>query len=206
MTRALTVPPATALVAPGWKDKADAFLAELAAELAPERDAWATLATSAVAPVTDDATRAGAIACIRTAREASDALEARRKAFTGPLHEVKTKIDRLFKPAVSAAEQLERSYRDRVNAYDTRVEDERRAAARAAAEAARTAAPVALVVPPPPAEVAGVTARRVWRYRVVDPALVPRELCSPDDAKIKARGPGETPGIEWFEESTVTVR
>lgn len=199
---ALAPPEARDLAGPSWRDRADRFLAELAAELAPEAREWAELARAAAPEVHDDATREAAAGALRVARDAAAALERRRKVFTEPLHEVKSRIDALFRPLRSGAESLEQAHRDAINAYDTAREHERRAAMRAAA----AQEPEAPLVPAPPAPVAGVQARLVWRFRIVDASKVPRELCSPDEAKIKARGPGEIPGIEWYEESEVRIR
>ncbi len=203
------LPAPDALEAPGhWKDRAEAFLMRLAEELAPEASEWSVLLAEPAESIEDDAGYAQATACLRTARDAKNDVDARRKRFTEPLHEVKSRIDALFKPLVAATTGLERSYRDRMNAYDTRKEDERRAAARAAAEAVATQTVALAAIPPPPVAPAGVTAKRVWKFRIVDPLLVPRHLCSPDEKKIKAHGPGpgEMPGVEWYEESEVRVR
>jgi hypothetical protein len=47
----------------------------------------------------------------------------------------------------------------------------------------------------------------VWKFRVVDASLVPREYCEPDPLKIKRAGPSvQVPGVEWYEESEIVVR
>lgn len=201
MKPAFYMPEPGALADTSWQTKADAFLAELAAELVPEAKEWQALCAERVPPVTDDASYAQTAHCLRTAREAKNALDARRKTFTEPLHEVKSKIDALFRPLKGAAEGLEQRYRAAMNDYETRRENERREAARKAAEGTAV-----LAVPPPPAA-PGVSARRVWKFRVTDAAAVPRELCSPDPELIRVRGPNQPiPGVEWYEESEVRVR
>lgn len=198
---ALVLPEPTAFEpTPHWRERAEAFLAQLANDLAEETAEWKALAATAVAPIADDAGEAAAKECLRTARAAKTNIDDRRKAFTAPLHDVKTRIDALFKPAHDAAAALEAAYRRAMNAYETAREDARREAMRAAA----AQAPAAPILPPPAVE--GVRARRVWKFEIFDPDAVPRDLCSPDPGKIGARGPGEVPGVRWWEESAVTVR
>lgn len=217
----LAIPAPDPLEAPGhWRDRANAWLARLAAELAPEAAEWQALLAAPAPEVVDDTTRAAAVAALRVARDAKGALDDRRKAFTEPLHDVKTRIDALYRPLKTSAETLERSYRDEINRYDTEQENKRREAARLAAEAAAQAAArevtermglapamtPTITIPAPPAELAGVTARRVWKFRITAPNAVPREYCSPDPEKIQAQGPGAAiPGVEWHEESQVRV-
>jgi hypothetical protein len=117
----LTVPVPAPLEAPGhWRERAEAWLAELAADLAIDATEWATLAAEPVPDVVDDVTYAHADACLRTARDAVGALEDRRKAFTGPLHEVKTRIDALYRPLTTAAKSIEQAHRAAITAYETR--------------------------------------------------------------------------------------
>jgi hypothetical protein len=53
----------------------------------------------------------------------------------------------------------------------------------------------------------GVSIRYAYKFRVVDPDVVPREFCSPDNQKIGKQTFGtEIPGVEWFEEPIVTSR
>lgn len=212
----LVLPEPTAFEAtPHWRERAEAFLAQLANDLAEETAEWRALAATTVAPITDDAGETAAKECLKTARAAARDIDDRRRGFTAPLHDVKTRIDALFKPAHDAAASLEAAYRRAMNAYETAREDARREAMRQLAQRAADEATAKVGMPPemaptvtipaPPA-VDGVQARRVWRFEVADADAVPRDLCSPDPAKIRARGPGETPGVRWWEESNVTVR
>ena len=135
-------------------------------------------------------------------------LETERKAITSPLDEAKKKImaeeKRLVKPLADELDRLKKI----TSAYATecarRIEEERRQAelaerrAAEAAVAAEDADPFGFNAPatPPPAmpipqvsSMAKTSCNRIverWDFEVLDANAVPKELCSPDPAKIRA--------------------
>ena len=70
---------------------------------------------------------------------------------------------------------------------------------------------VAPVVLPPPPTAAGVSTRTTWAFRIVNPAIIPRDFLTPDRVKIGGvvralKGYANIPGIEPYEDRTVAVR
>lgn len=67
------------------------------------------------------------------------------------------------------------------------------------------------VVAPPPAKVAGVSTRVVWKHRIIDEALIPREYLVPNEKAIAgvvaSLGPqAKIPGVEVYEDTIVSAR
>lgn len=94
------------------------------------------------------------------------------------------------------------------------AEERARAAAEAEAERRRIEAemaPAAPVVQADPAKAAGVHRRRSWKFRIIDPAAVPREYLSIDEVTIgrvvRALGADTSiPGVEVYEDVSVVAR
>jgi hypothetical protein len=141
-------------------------------------------------------------------------LDDKRKELTQPLLRVKNGIDKLFRPALDALEDIERTLKKGLADYTL---GQQRLAASVMAESAALASqgvvPTAIVPEVPSAQ--GVSVKAVWDPIVTDPDAVPRELCSPDLDKIRARGwyadtvhnpPQEIPGVRWELRGQVTVR
>lgn len=130
-----------------------------------------------------------------------NAIEAIRKAWTGPLVNVQRSINGAFKGPLEAYAAAEASLKGKMAAFDQRMH--------AARVEAVTVHPGASAVPFTP-EAKGVNVRYRRAFRVVDPEKVPRQFCSPDEAKIKAHlrdgGLEAIPGVEFFDEPIVTVR
>ena len=70
------------------------------------------------------------------------------------------------------------------------------------------AVPVVAAVPPPP-KVEGVKMTKRWRFEIITPNLVPRELCVPNDALIRERLRSTSgiaiPGVRAWQEGSVSV-
>jgi hypothetical protein len=69
------------------------------------------------------------------------------------------------------------------------------------------AAPV--VIAPPPVTVGNVTTRKVWKFKVVNAALVPREFLYVDERMIReaiAAGTREIAGVSIYQEEQIAVR
>jgi hypothetical protein len=170
-----------------------------------ERDALVTRAKSVVIVNSDtDLETAGEVQTYIS--KALKKLETERKAVTGPLDDAKKQImaqeKKLAKPLSDELIRL----KSLTSAYATecarRIEEERRRREeeeRKAAEAAvaiedNPFAPVApspapAAAPMPPPTMPKTSANRMvekWDFAVTDTNAVPRELCSPDERKIRA--------------------
>jgi len=114
--------------------------------------------------------------------------------------------------AAAAAGRAEEAERRRAAAEEAeaqrRIEAERIEAERRAIADAIPAEPVIEMSAP---KVAGVHTRKSWRYRIANPALVPREYLMVDEVKVgkvvRALGPDTSiAGIEVYEESSYVTR
>ena len=162
-------------------------------------------------------------------RTEAAAAEARRKA--------QEEADRLAREAAAKRAAEEKARREaaeaeaagnRAAAEAARIEAERaareaakldqraeakveKAEARAEALELQAAAVVAEVVDMPVAKAAGVAARTIWKHRVVDPALVPREYLMVDEKKLAGvaravKGSIQIPGVEMYPEQQMAAR
>jgi len=140
-------------------------------------------------------------------------LDARMKAITAPMRAAEKGVRDLFRPALTALAEAEALLKQGLSDA-ARAQQAANAAAMQQAQAAlaqgdvRGAALAATTLTPVQA-VEGVQMKEVWNFRVVDPNSVPRELCSPDDAKIKAyiaAGARQIPGVLVELGTQVSVR
>ena len=173
--------------------------AEFAPRWMAERDVMLSLAKE-VTTVDSDSSLEVAGELQSKISKALKALETERKAVTSPLDEMKKRVmaeeKKLAKPLSDELARLKAL----TSAYATecarRIEEERRAAEAAVAaedadpfgfNTADVPAPVAAPMPMPsmPHTSSNRMAER-WDFAVVDANAVPRELCSPDEKKIRA--------------------
>ncbi len=151
---------------------------------------------------------------LRDAKARIDRIEEKRKEFTAPLNKVVKGLNDFFRPPREAFENLERHLKQLVATY---LETKARANVTAMQVVATASTPQqaaeALATIAPVAPSRGVSVRPVWKFQVIAPDEVPRELCSPDPKKIAAAcqygpdgQPAPIPGVQWFQESVVTVR
>ncbi len=134
---------------------------------------------------------------IKGLRADAKAIEEGRKRFTKPALDWVAAIRDWYRPIEEAYEAAIESLKEKTAAYDRMIK-----------ESQRVAMVASLPAPPPPrAEGLSHSVRR--KVRVVTAALVPREFCSPDEAKIAAhfKSTGEAPpGCEIYEETITTSR
>lgn len=137
----------------------------------------------------------------RPLRAAAKAVSAVYDEFIEPLGEAKASLDRKladWRDAESARRAL------------TRIEAE--AAVNAAISDPNAPAVEIYIAPPPKTVDTGhgqATATSRWKYRIIDPALVPREFCVPATGLINAAvqaGNRSIPGVDIFEESGMAYR
>jgi hypothetical protein len=153
-------------------------------------------------------------------------LDALRKSMTAPLDESKKKIMDFFRQPLDWLDDAEAAIKRGMLTFKQAQErKEREERERAAAEAKRIAdeikaknpdapPPVVIVAPPvtkAPPKVSGVSTRLVWKARVTDLLLVPREYLVVDEAKLGAmaratKGTVSIPGVEFYSEEVMAAR
>lgn len=172
-------------------------------------------ATKIPAKLSDASEVAIAEEVIKTAKGLAKQFEAIRKTFSGPLDEKKKQLIELertvLKPASAAADVLTKS----VNSYhNEQASIAREAQAKLQEEAdkklRRMSNPTNIAALQQATEEAVVSVaapttgtKKVKKYRVVDISLVPRELLTVDDEKIKnliKQGATTCAGLEIYEE------
>jgi hypothetical protein len=191
------------------------FLADLEATMKVEQEAiqvWLAHVQAQVHVKDADSLEAAAHVA-RLAKARLEALEGERLVFSGPLHKWKGQVDKTFKGLTGPLAEVIKVAKDRMGEYGLRKAQERAAAMQASAMLHQAGGTPTDAIPEP-AQAPGVSLKAVWRARVVEPDLVPRDLCSPDLDKINAsiwyadaaRQPRPIPGVEFYQETLTTVR
>lgn len=165
-------------------------------------------------PITSDGEQQGAADLLQQVKEKAKALEARRTLITKPINDGLRSINDLFRAPKEALESLERTLKQKIAQYVADREAHNRALLAQAAASPTTEQAVetlATVAPVPVPQ--GVSIRYVWVAHVENADQVPRELCSPDHAKIKAYvaslpagTPPSIPGLRFTQEPVVASR
>lgn len=160
---------------------------------------------------------------ISAAFQQHKALVAEKAAAEKPLTEAETVIKRALVAYTEAEEKRRREEERRLAEEARKVEEARRLEEAAALEAEAlasgddemlataqeiVAAPVVapvIVLPTERPKVAGISYREVWKFRVTNAALVPREYLSVDEQKIGGvvramKGAAKIPGVEVYAE------
>jgi len=156
------------------------------------------------------------------------ALEERRKAYTQPLNEYLKDVNQVFKVIVEPIDDADKVLRTKVGAYNA---EQRRLQAEAekAQELLRQAAeiqanltkqtgeifPEVPSVPVPEAHpatkaytsVGDLNTAKVWKFEVVDFALLPNEYKLPDMVKIGkvVRAGASVPGVKSWQEDSLRI-
>jgi hypothetical protein len=141
----------------------------------------------------------------------------RLKEITRPMREAEKSVRDLFRPILSGLSEIEILVKRQIANFELRKEQQNKAAleaaaaARAAGDISGTATALSQVVHVTNAE--GISTRPVWKFVIDDAALVPREFCTPDEAKIRAfatlaggEEPQGIPGVRWIADVSVTAR
>lgn len=141
---------------------------------------------------------------IARAYQSHKALVKEKADAEAPLTQAETTIKRALVTYTEAQERIRQAEERRLAEIARQAEEDRRMAEAAALEAEALAtddadmlataqeiiaAPVAtpvVVLPTSTPVVSGISYREVWRFRIIDPALVPREYLAIDDTKIGA--------------------
>jgi hypothetical protein len=157
---------------------------------------------------------------------AKKSLTAMRLFFVKPLNDQVSKINDMFKAIAAPAEEADVIVRGKILAYRQEVAERERKEQerlnrlaearmeRAEKKAEETGAPVPAPIIPSVVSyqdktIGSVTARKVWSYRIVDEAKVPREYLIVEPTLVRKavrEGARDIPGIEIFEEEQLAVR
>lgn len=117
-------------------------------------------------------------------------LDSRRKAITQPLLEAKRKIDALFSPATEALLEgeaiLKRKIADAKNALERANYEAQIAAQQHLLQGDARGAALATQNLQPVEAPAGIQYREVWKWRITNAAVLPRDFLCPDTKKIEA--------------------
>lgn len=147
------------------------------------------------------------------AKDWIDYLDAEREKLTRPLLDQKNKVDDVFMPAIKNWREVERDLKSKIGQYHGAQRAEQERVMRESAQVyAQGGIPTQIV--PVVVSTEGVGVRETWDFEIVSPMLVPRELCSPDPAKIESRRqvemantnePPNIPGLRFFKTQQVRV-
>lgn len=141
-------------------------------------------------------------------------LDELRKELVAPFNAETKWVNDRFRPALKDLESAEQQMKLALGAY-SRDQEEARRATMAASAAMHAMGGVPTLAIPEPAQAPGVSIRQVPEFEVTNPDDVPRDLCSPDPAKIRARvlaadaagaGLPSIPGVRVRYRDSVTVR
>lgn len=175
----------------------------------------------------------GAAALLKDVKGRIKELEGMRLAITRPLDDSKKRTMELFRVPIEKLESAESKLKSGILTYSRRIEDERRlaetkaieerrkleAAALKAAEAGKatlavkkmTAAEAVKIEAPEFTKAAGTSMRKVYKYRVIDEAKVPRNFLMINDSALGAYARAEkenakVDGVEFYFEEILTSR
>jgi len=157
-----------------------------------------------------------AVAFTQRVKANANALERQRKSHVDPLNKRVKAINKLFQPYIARLSKLEAQLKALVVASVVRREAANRAALQAAIQAAQQGGDAGRHLDAiddrqlPPA----TSLRKRWGFQIVNPALIPLQLWSPDPAKIAAYvdqftdfdRPPEIPGVVVTVDGSLTVR
>lgn len=189
-------------IAPAGTDAEPSYQAELATETDQAKADLASIEDFDIA-TQDDMELAAAI--LGEAKGRANRLAERMKEITAPMRKAEASVRDLFRPAIDALTSIERIVKGKIAEAHKREAEVNaaalEAAARAHAEGDESATGAALSQVVHVGNVAGVQTRKVWKFEIVDAALVPREYLAVDEKAIRAAGhEEEIPGIRWYED------
>lgn len=144
--------------------------------------------------------------------ERRKALAEKLASITRPMREAEAQVRNLFRPVQTQVDAAESWLKERISAATKLIDARNRelmAATEVAMQAGQTGAAAALassiVSAAPPA---GVQVRTVWKFRITDPSLIPREYMNVNEGAIRVavqatKGATSIPGVEVFEDNIV---
>lgn len=186
----------------------DGYTAELATETEKANEDRTAIEDFEIT-TQDDMDTASAV--IAEAKERAGKLEVRMAEITKPMRAAEKSVRDLFRPALTALGDIERIVKAKVSAFKLEQDAKNAAALKAAADAVAKGedASAALATVVHTENTPGMSTRDVVKFEIIDEDLVPRELCSPDESKIRVRIKDETtviPGLRIYKDVAVISR
>lgn len=190
-------------------------LAKVQAEISPEADTISqglVLLRGYQIVTQDDYTEAAELC--KLAKIKHDKIDAERKKLTVPINAGLKAINDFFRPVLTNLKTSEDILKTKMSVYVDAEECKRRTAMAANSTVYLAGGTPTDIIPEPP-KATGVAMRKVWKFEVTDPEIVPRQFCSPDPDKIKASRdwsmysveypPPAIDGIRFYQDTTVSV-
>lgn len=158
---------------------------------------------------------------IQAAHKSHKAAIAAKHTVAEPLREAERALKGKIGTYQQEEEQKRRKLEAELRAKAQREEEERRLeeAARLEKDGRQEEAealieepvPAPVVVVPKPAAPAGVSTRKVWRFRVINPKAIPLEFMKPDEQKLGAyarsmKEQALVTGVEFYDEASVAAK
>jgi hypothetical protein len=158
---------------------------------------------------------------VKAAHAAHKEAVAQKKKFTDPLADAESVVKRKISTYRAEEDRKAREEEARLNeARRKQAEEEALAAAilepdeeeqDVIIERAIAQPPAPVYVAPKVPVVSGISERKVWKYRIVNAALIPREYLVPNEVAIGAhvrsmKENANIPGVEIYSESSTSVR
>jgi hypothetical protein len=169
--------------------------------------------------IVDDASYREACEILKQVKVWEKELTEKKEGVTKPLNAALNVLRGWFKPTLDVLTTAEMDLKRNIASYAAKVAAQNEAAMQAMAEAARSkdmpgvSVAVSSIIAQP--KVAGVSTRKVLKWRVLDAMQVPRDYLSIDPDKVEAAvkvsaGTAtpipEIPGIEFYEETLIAAR
>lgn len=169
--------------------------------------------------IVDDASFRDAADILKQVKTWTKELEGKRDSVTKPMNAALSVIRGWFKPTLDTLFTAEVTLKRAIAGYEQLAREKNEAAMKAMAEAAQAqdmaavSVAVSSIVGTP--KVAGLSVRKVLRWKVVNASQVPREYLSIDPSKVDAAVTAakgtvtptpSIPGIEFYEENVVSSR
>ncbi len=180
--------------------------------------------------ITDEESLKLAVALGAEASRIAKLIDAKRKEVTAEANDYVKSVNGFCKLFTEKLDAVVRTLKAKIGQYQAKIELERRETEKKAQEATRKlqedinkeaeakgVEPVQVAPPTIPKEETivrtetGATAyqQKQWTFEIVDPALVPRNACSPDPKKIREMikaGVRTLPGVRIYEEPITKFR
>lgn len=182
------------------------------------------MATAKGIVVTDDPQMAAASNVLKTISDAKKQIEGKRKFFVEPLNEQVKKINALFKSIVAPLDVADEMIRGKILDYRKKqaaelakeqerlnkeaIKEQKKVDAKAERMGVESTTVVPKTVAPAASMVGAATVKKVWKFKVTDPAIVPRDYLMVDETKIRnavREGVRAIQGVEIYQDDQLSI-
>jgi hypothetical protein len=156
-----------------------------------------------------------ALDAVREIKAEAKKLDAQMRSATDPMRAAIEEVRGWFKPAIDLCGKIENAWKRKIVEAEAAVADARRALeieAYDAQEAGDKETAIATIIQASntTVDLVGASKREIWKFEVVDPALVPREFLIVDEVAIgravrSSKGSIVIPGVRNFKETSLAV-